>query len=119
MSDHVLPVRTYLLIFASLTVLTVVTWRVAFIDFGALNNVIALGIACTKAVLVILWFMHVKFSTRLTWAFVAAGFFWLAILLALTMGDYASRGWEYHPQSWEAQPTSPSPAPHGGMPQSQ
>ncbi len=116
MSEHVLPVRTYLLVFVALTVMTVVTWWVAFIDFGALNDVIALGIACFKAVLVILWFMHVKFSTRLTWAFVAAGFFWLAILLALTAGDYASRDWEYNPQSWEAQPAVSSSPGHDERP---
>ena len=112
MSHHVVPVRTYIAIFAALAVMTVITWWVAYIDFGLLNNVIALGIACTKATLVILWFMHVKYSSKLTWAFVAAGFFWLVILLALTSGDYASRDWEYNPRSWEA--TTPSaPQSHG------
>jgi cytochrome c oxidase subunit 4 len=81
--------------------LTAVTVAVAFVDLDVtiagmhvpLNPVIALVIATCKALLVILWFMHVRYSTRLTWIVVIAGFFWLGILLALTMSDYISRGW--------------------------
>ena len=58
-----------------------------------MNNVVMLTIACIKALLVILFFMHVRWSTRLTWVVVAAGFFWLLILFGLTMTDYLSRGW--------------------------
>ncbi|MGD8394271.1 MAG: cytochrome C oxidase subunit IV family protein [Candidatus Eiseniibacteriota bacterium] len=93
MSDHVISPRIYLTIFAALLVLTTTTVVVAFMDLGAFNNVAALSIAVAKAVLVILFFMHVRYSTPLTWLTVAGGFFWLAILLVLTYSDYISRGW--------------------------
>ena len=72
---------------------TYLTVQAAFIDLGAFNTVVALAIACTKAVLVVLYFMHVRYSTRLTWAVVVASVFWLGILLALTFGDYLTRPW--------------------------
>jgi cytochrome c oxidase subunit 4 len=90
---HILPARLYYGIFAALMVLTAVTVGVAFVDLGALNDVVALAIAVTKAVLVILFFMHVRYSSRLTWLVVIGGFFWLGILLAMTLGDYLTRGW--------------------------
>ena len=93
MSEHIVPKSTYYLIFAALMVGTAITVAVAFIDLGAMNTVVALGIACTKATLVVLFFMHVKYSTRLTWAVVVGSVFWLGILLALTLSDYLTRGW--------------------------
>jgi cytochrome c oxidase subunit 4 len=74
-------------------VLTLLTVGVAFVDLGALNTILALTIAVTKALLVILFFMHVRYSSRLIWVCVAAGFFWLALLLTFVMGDYLTRGW--------------------------
>ena len=74
-------------------ILTALTVGVAFFDFGPLNNVVAMTIAVTKAVLVILFFMHVRYGTRLIWVVVVAGFFWLGILFVLTGTDYISRGW--------------------------
>ena len=73
-------------------VLTVITVLVAQVDLGALNNIVALSIAVLKATLVVLYFMHVRYSSRLTWVFVIAGFFWLAILMVLTLSDYKTRG---------------------------
>ena len=93
MSDHVSPVSLYLTIFGALMVLTAVTAAVAYIDLGPANTLVALAIATLKATLVILFFMHVKYSSRLTKLVVVAGFFFLIILLGLTMTDYASRGW--------------------------
>ncbi|MQA31809.1 MAG: hypothetical protein GEU82_18575 [Luteitalea sp.] len=93
MSEHIVPKRTYYLIFAALMVFTAITVGVAFVDLGPLNTVVALAIACTKATLVVLFFMHVKYSTRLTWAVVAGSVFWLGILLTLTLGDYLTRAW--------------------------
>ena len=101
MSGHVVPRRIYYGIFAALMVLTYLTYWVAFQDVDtriwgvhiALNPVIALAIATTKALLVILFFMHVRYSSKLTKVTVAAGFFWLGILLIMTMGDYISRSW--------------------------
>ena len=90
---HVAPKSLYYQIFAALLVGTGLTVWVAFIDLGALNNVVMLTIACIKALLVILFFMHVRWSTRLTWLVVAAGFFWLLILFSVTMVDFSTRGW--------------------------
>jgi cytochrome c oxidase subunit 4 len=92
-TSHVLPKRIYYIIFGILMLCTYLTVQIAFFDLGPLNIVAALAIAVFKATLVVLFFMHVKYSTRLTWAVVAGSIFWLGILLALTMGDYLTRGW--------------------------
>ena len=84
--------RLYLLILTCLVIGTIITWRVAFIDLGIWNPVVALAIACTKATLVILFFMHVRYSSTLTKITVAAGFFWLLILITLSLSDYLTRG---------------------------
>ena len=68
-------------------------WQLAYFDFGLLNTVAALATAVFKAVLVALFFMHVKYSARLTWVVAIAGVFWLGILLALMESDYLTRGW--------------------------
>lgn len=88
----------YYAVFAALMIGTALTVGAAFIDLGAMNNVVMLGIAMTKATLVILYFMHVRWSTRLTWVVAASGFFWLLILFGLTMQDYLTRGWV--PGTW-------------------
>ena len=93
-SQHVISVKLYATIFIVLLALTLSTTGVAFIDLGGdLNAIVALGIAVLKALLVILFFMHVRYSSRLTWIFVGAGFFWLLILLTLTMTDPLARNW--------------------------
>jgi cytochrome c oxidase subunit 4 len=91
MSEHIVPKSTYYTIFSLLMVGTAITVGVAFLDLGAFNTVVALAIACTKAALVVLFFMHVKYSTRLTWAVVASSIFFLFIMLALTFNDYLTR----------------------------
>ena len=93
MSAHVVPKRIYYIIYVTLLVYTYLTWQIALFDLGRLNTVMALAIAVFKAALVVLFFMHVKYSTRLTWAVVVASIFWLGILLAVTMSDYLTRGW--------------------------
>jgi len=93
MSAHVAPRGLYYLIFLALMVGTILTVLVARFDLGALNNVVMLTIACGKALLVILFFMHVRWSSRLTWVIAGSGFFWLLILLGITMTDYMTRGW--------------------------
>jgi cytochrome c oxidase subunit 4 len=90
---HVVPVKTYLAIFGILMVGTAITVAAAFVDLGALNNVVMLGIAIFKATLVVLFFMHVKYSTRLIHVVAACGFLWLLILFGITMSDYLTRGW--------------------------
>jgi cytochrome c oxidase subunit IV len=93
MSGHVAPKSMYYAVFAALMVGTALTVLVAFYDLGPLNNVLMLGIAMTKATLVILYFMHVRWSSRLTWVVAASGFVWLLILFGITMTDYLTRGW--------------------------
>ncbi len=91
-AGHVVPVRLYLVVFGLLMLLTASTVTAAFIDLGPYNTVVALTIACTKMVLVILFFMHVRYSPRLTWAAVGVGFFFLGLLLLITLSDYLTRG---------------------------
>ena len=92
MSETITPVRTYLVIFLALMVLTAITVAVAFFELGPLNDIAAMGIAITKACLVILYFMHVRHSSRLTKVVVVAGFLWLLFLIGFTMSDYLTRG---------------------------
>lgn len=93
MSGHVAPKSLYYMVFAALIVGTILTVIVAKFDLGPFNNIVMLTIACTKALLVVLFFMHVRWSSRLTWVVAGSGFFWLLILFVLTMSDYMSRGW--------------------------
>jgi len=97
MAGHIAPKSLYYSIFGALMVLTVITVEVATHNFGVLNFPIAIGIAITKATLVILFFMHAKYSSRLTKLFVGTAFFFLTILLFLTMTDYLSRGVKTYP----------------------
>jgi cytochrome c oxidase subunit 4 len=93
MSGHVAPKSLYYWIFFALLVGTVLTVAVAAVDLGPLNNIVMLTVACTKALLVVLYFMHVRWSSRLTWVVAGSGFFWLLILFGITMSDYMTRGW--------------------------
>ncbi len=93
MSDHVVSPKLYSAVFAALLLLTLTTVWAAGQDFGAYNTVVAVGIAITKATLVILFFMHVRWAGKLVQLFVASGFIWLVILIAITLADYVSRGW--------------------------
>jgi cytochrome c oxidase subunit 4 len=92
MSEHIVSRKIYFLVFAALMVGTFLTVVAANFDFGAFNDLIAMTIAVTKAMLVILFFMHVRYGSRLTMLVVAAGFFWLGIMIVLTLSDYMSRG---------------------------
>jgi cytochrome c oxidase subunit 4 len=85
-------IRTYAVIFLALLMLTGLTTAIAFLDLGGgINTTVALAIAVGKALLVILYFMHVRYSDRLTWVFAATGFFWLLILIGGTMDDVLTR----------------------------
>ncbi len=81
------------MIFAALLGLLALTVLVAYLDLGAWSPLVAMLIASVKALLVVLYFMHVRYNNRLTWVFAGAGFVWLALLLVLTMSDYLSRNW--------------------------
>jgi cytochrome c oxidase subunit 4 len=88
---HGPTVRVYLTIFTLLLALTALTIKVAFLDLGAMNNVVMLGIAVTKATLVVLYFMHVRYGPRLVWVVAVAGFAWLALLIGFTLADVLTR----------------------------
>ena len=94
MSEHIVHPRVYIGIFLILMVGTGLTVLAAFRDFpGPLNAIVALTIAVVKATFVVLYFMHVRYSSRLVWLVIAAGLFWLAIMFALTISDYSTRSW--------------------------
>ncbi len=89
---HVTPIRVYLLVFGALMVFTAITVAAAFVDLGVFNDVVALVIAVGKATLVVLFFMHVRYSRPMTKLTVVASLFWLAILFGLLLSDYLTRG---------------------------
>jgi cytochrome c oxidase subunit IV len=95
---HTVSFRVYLSVFVGLIFLTLVTYNAAYMDFGshAMNVLVAVGIAVTKASLVVLYFMHVKYSKRLIQIVVASGFVWLGLLIVGTLHDYTTRGWLGH-----------------------
>lgn len=114
-------IGTYVVIFAALLVLTAVTVTAAFIDFGAFNTIIAMAIAILKAVLVLVFFMHLKGSSSLLKLFVIGAFAWLAILLIFTLNDYSTRHWEnkVESNSWITRPAhhylAPAPTKEEGL----
>ena len=91
MSEHIVPPKVYVGIFVSLMVLTAATVGAAYVNLGALNIVVALAIATLKATLVVLFFMHAKYSPKRTQLVIVCAVFWLAIMLALTLSDYSTR----------------------------
>lgn len=94
MSEHIVSVRIYFIIFLTLMVGTALTVWAGFQDFpGPLNVIIALTIASVKATLVILYFMHLRYSARLVWVIFISALFWMGLLFALTFSDYWTRQW--------------------------
>ncbi len=94
MSEHVIPRKTYLWVWIALMALMALTAGLSRVNLGEWSTVVALIIAAAKALLVVLFFMHVKYEQqKIAWVFVIAGFFWLAILLTLTLTDYMTRGY--------------------------
>ena len=96
MSEHIVQRKVYFFIFGVLMLGTLLTVMMAFKDldhvlFPGANTVVALTIAVVKATFVVLYFMHVRYSSRLTWVIVAAGFFWLGIMFVFTISDYMTR----------------------------
>ena len=105
MSQHVVEKKTYFIVFAGLIILTLVTATVATIDLGPMNIVVALVIAMCKATLVMLFFMHLRWSPRLIHIVAVASLLWLGILIALTLSDYQTRHWTPSPEPWEIHTT--------------
>jgi len=91
MSGKLVPIRTYVGVYAVLMLLLIATTLLDYLNLGVFNAVIALTIAVIKMALVMLFFMHVRYMNRHNWLYVGAGLFWLSILLALTLGDYFTR----------------------------
>lgn len=112
MEGHVVSKKLYFLIFGTLLVFTGLTTGVAFIDLGQWNTIVALIIACCKATLVILFFMHLRWSPRLMRIVVLSAILWLAIMISLTTTDFVSRGWTPVPESWETSLLRLPAAPH-------
>src|SRR5262245_46697518 len=95
MSEHIVQPRVYVVIFLALMLGTALTVFAAFYDFpGPLNAVVALTIAVVKASLVVLYFMHVRYSGRLVWLVIISALVWLAIMFAITFSDYWTRHWQ-------------------------
>jgi cytochrome c oxidase subunit IV len=90
---HIVTPLEYAMVFGTLLLFTGITVGAAFIELGVLNPIVALGIACTKAVIVILFFMHVKYQSKLIKMTVGAGFFTFIVLITMTLSDYMSRAW--------------------------
>lgn len=92
-SHHVTSISVYVGVFAFLLLMTWTTVEVSFIDLGPLNTPAAIAIAVAKATAVVLYFMHVRQSTKMTKAVVLGAIFWLGVLFVLTLTDYVTRGW--------------------------
>jgi cytochrome c oxidase subunit IV len=106
MAEHIAPKRLYFFVFGSLLVLTLLTWRIAYIDLGQWNTVVALAIAVCKASMVAMFFMHLRWSGSMMRIVVCAAVFWLAIMITLTLGDVLSRNQVAPANGWEASATA-------------
>jgi cytochrome c oxidase subunit IV len=93
MAEHVVPTKTYVAVWATLMAMTLITTLVGFVDLGRFNTVVALAIAVFKASLVVLFFMHAKYTPRLMRVVITAGIFWLLLLLVFSEIDYLTRWW--------------------------
>lgn len=91
--SHIVPPRIYIIVGTALLILTGATAAISYIDLGVFNAVVALAIACFKASIVILFFMHVKYSSKLTKLTLFSGLFTFCVLIALTLSDYMTRAW--------------------------
>ncbi len=93
--DHIASPRTFIFVWATLLILALLTTGISFIDLGAFNAVVALVIATTKAILVVLFFMEVRYSSKITKVTIVSALFFLILLLGLSLTDYISRGWPH------------------------
>ena len=112
MEGHVVPKRVYFIIFGSLLSLTAFTTGAAFVDMGQWNTIVALVIACVKASLVVLFFMHLRWSPRLMRVVLLSALLWLAILISLTTTDFFSRDWTPIPEGWQSSMVQPPALPN-------
>ncbi|MCU0493830.1 MAG: cytochrome C oxidase subunit IV family protein [Chloroflexaceae bacterium] len=97
MEHHIIPLRTYFTIFGALLLLLGLTVGVAFLDLGPFSVVVALSIAFAKAILIVLFFMHVRYSSRLVQIFAATALLWFFFMISLTIADYMARSGDWPP----------------------
>jgi cytochrome c oxidase subunit 4 len=114
MQGHVVPKKTYFSIFGVLLALTILTTGMAYVNLGQWNTIVALIIACCKATLVVLFFMHLRWSPGLMRVVFLSALLWLAILISLTTTDFFSRDWIPIPEGWESSMVHP-PTPPGNQ----
>ncbi len=95
--EHHVSTSSYIVIFVILMVLLAATVGVAYVYLGEFNIIVAMLIALVKAALVVMYFMHVKYSSKLVWLFAGAGFLWLILLFGITFSDYFTRHWIAQP----------------------
>lgn len=100
MSEVILPIKTYVFVWALLLLLLAATVGAAYVHLGWLNPVVALSIAVVKAVVIVLYFMHVRYSSRLIWVFVLGSVLWLGIMFTYSFGDYLTRSYLPSPTIW-------------------
>lgn len=113
MSDHpIVSLKTYFAVIVALFALTALTVWAAFQDFGAMNNLVAMGIAAVKALLVVSIFMHLKYSARIVWMYAGAGVVFFAIMIAFILGDYHGRPMQDRPVAWETPPAAVQASAH-------
>jgi cytochrome c oxidase subunit IV len=93
MSEEVVNPKVYIWTCIALLILLAVTWSIAYVNLGLFNLIVALGVSITKAIVIALFFMHIKGSSRLLHLAAVAGVMWLLILISLTLSDYFTRGW--------------------------
>ena len=93
MPDAIVQPKTYFKVFGTLIGLLVLTVAANFVNLGPFNLLVALAISAAKGLLIILFFMEVRYSHPIVWLFAGASFLWLMLLLVITMSDYATRGW--------------------------
>ena len=91
-TSHIMPVMTYLAVFAALLVLLAVTVWVSYLELGFFSKILAVTIAAIKALLIFTYFMHLRYSPKLVWVFAGIGFLWFILMFTITMGDYIARG---------------------------
>jgi cytochrome c oxidase subunit IV len=101
MSETIVSRGTYLVVWVALLVLLAATVAISYVQLGVLNIVATIAIAAIKALIIIMYFMHVRYGPRLVWVFVGAGFFWLAIMFTLAFGDYYTRIYMPMPTDWK------------------
>ena len=94
MPEHIVPINVYAKMLVALLILTATTCAVSYIDWGKMNSVVAVVIAFAKASLVVLFFMHLRYSRHIITIVLVGAMYWLGILIALTVGDYLTRGWQ-------------------------